>query len=170
MEPKATPARVRPAKPQDAPRILELVRELAAYEREPDAVEASLDDVRTALFGPQPRVHCLVAELDEPHGPVVAGMALWFVTFSTWRGRHGLWLEDLFVSPSYRREGVGRALLAQLAGICRDRGYARLEWQVLDWNVAAQDFYASLGAAPQDGWTVWRVDRDALARLAGDTP
>ena len=97
----------------------------------------------------------------------IAGMALWYITFSTWRGRHGIWLEDLFVSPRYRRFGLGRALLAELGRICQARGYPRLEWWVLDWNSPAQEFYRTLGAAPQDAWTVWRLDGTALAELGG---
>ena len=100
----------------------------------------------------------------------MVGLALWFVTFSTWRGRHGVWLEDLFVRPEHRRLGLGRALLRELATVCRDRGYRRLEWQVLDWNAPAQEFYTSLGAVAQDEWTTWRVDRQELVALAHDTP
>ena len=97
-------------------------------------------------------------------------MALWFVTFSTWRGRHGLWLEDLFVRPEYRRLGLGRSLLGTLAQLCTERGYRRLEWAVLDWNTPAEDFYRSIGAVPQTDWTVWRLDRAALDSLGGSAP
>jgi GNAT superfamily N-acetyltransferase len=161
-EPLAVPARsawrIRPARPDDVPGILRLVRELAAYEREPDAVRATAESFRVALFSTHPRVHCHVAEVDTPEGPVVAGMAIWLVNFSTWRGRHGLWLEDLFVVPAYRRLGLGRALLGTLAAICAERGYPRMEWWVLDWNGDAHEFYRGLGASPQSGWTVWRLD------------
>jgi GNAT superfamily N-acetyltransferase len=160
-----TPWRVRPAAPDDVEQIDGLVRELAVYEREPDAVQATVDDFRAALFGPNPRVHCHVAEVSGPDGPVIAGMALWFVSFSTWRGRHGIWLEDLFVQPEHRRLGLGRALLEALAQVCVERGYRRLEWWVLNWNTPAHDFYRSLGAEPQHDWTTWRVDADALTRL-----
>jgi GNAT superfamily N-acetyltransferase len=153
---------IRPAVPTDVAVLLELVRELAAYEREPDAVEATEPMLAEALFGPHPVASCHVAELD---GAVV-GFALWYVTFSTWKGRPGLWLEDLFVRPSARGSGLGKALLQELARVCIDRGYARFEWWVLDWNVDAQGFYRSLGARPEDEWTVWRVDGDALAALA----
>jgi GNAT superfamily N-acetyltransferase len=160
-----TPWRVRPAVPDDVEQIDALVRELATYEREPDSVKATVDDFRAALFGSNPRVHCHVAEISAPTGPKVVGMALWFVSFSTWRGRHGIWLEDLFVQPEHRRLGLGRALLEALAQICVERGYRRLEWWVLDWNTPAQDFYRSIGAEPQPDWTTWRVDEAALTRL-----
>lgn len=159
-----TPAvTIRPALPDDVPVIDALVHELAVYEKEPDAVEATPDDFATALFAPDPRVHCHVAEVRLPGGePQVVGMALWYVTFSTWRGRHGIWLEDLFVRPAHRGLGIGRQLLQALAAECSARGYARLEWWVLDWNTPAHGFYRSLGASPQDEWTVWRLDGEAL--------
>ena len=153
---------VRPARPDDVPAVHRLVRALAAYEEEPDAVEAGEDDLAAALFGPDPLVHCLVAE-DEG---VVVGTAVWFVSFSTWRGRHGIWLEDLFVRPAARGTGLGRALLQELARTCVERGYPRFEWWVLDWNAPAVGFYRSLGAVPQDEWTTFRVDGDALRALA----
>lgn len=154
---------IRPARLDDVPTIDALVHELAVYEKEPDAVEATPDDFAAALFGPDPRVHCHVAEVTPPGGePEVVGMALWYVTFSTWRGRHGIWLEDLFVRPAHRGLGVGRQLLQTLAAECTARGYARLEWWVLDWNTPAHGFYRSLGATPQDEWTVWRLDGEAL--------
>jgi GNAT superfamily N-acetyltransferase len=155
---------IRPATPAEVPVILALVRELAAYEKEPDAVEATEQMLHEALFGEQPAAHCHVAL--NPAGQVV-GFALWYVTFSTWKGRAGLWLEDLFVRPEARGLGLGKALLQELARVCVDRGYARFEWWVLDWNVSAQGFYKSLGARPEDAWTVWRVDGDALRELAG---
>lgn len=159
--------RVRPARPQDAVAIHGLVTALAEYEREPDAVEGGPEDFARVLFGENPLAHCHVAEVDDPErGPVVAGMALWYVSFSTWKTRHGLWLEDLFVLPEYRRLGLGRALLATLAQVCVERGYPRFEWWVLDWNTPAHAFYRSLGAVPQDEWTVWRMESDAIARTA----
>jgi GNAT superfamily N-acetyltransferase len=154
---------IRVASSTDVPVILELVRELAAYEREPDAVETTEAMLQEALFGPSPVASCHLAELD---GEVV-GFALWYVTFSTWKGRAGLWLEDLFVRPSARGHGLGKALLQALAGICVERSYARFEWWVLDWNVDAQGFYSSLGARAEDEWTVWRLDGEALAALGG---
>ena len=154
---------VRAAAPADVPVLLELVRELAAYEREPDAVEATEELLAVALFGPAPVASCSVA-LDDRGG--VVGFALWYVTFSTWKGRPGLWLEDLFVRPAARGTGLGRALLSELARTCVERGYPRFEWWVLDWNAPAIGFYRSLGAVPQDEWTTFRVDGDALRALA----
>jgi GNAT superfamily N-acetyltransferase len=158
----ARPA-VRAAVPGDVPVLLELVHELAAYEREPEAVEATEEMLTEALFGESPVASCHVAEQD---GQVV-GFALWYVTFSTWTGRPGLWLEDLFVRPAARGTGLGKALLQQLAAVCVERGWTRFEWWVLDWNAPAIGFYRSLGAVPQDEWTTFRVDGEALRRLAG---
>ncbi len=158
---------VRPAQPADVAVLLELVHELAAYEREPDAVEATEAMLAAALFGPAPVASCSVAL--GPDGGV-AGFALWYVTFSTWRGLPGLWLEDLFVRPAARGTGLGRALLQDLAATCVERGYARFEWWVLDWNAPAIGFYRSLGAVPQDEWTTFRVDGRALRELAGAGP
>lgn len=159
--------RVRRAQADDVPSIDALVRELAVYEREPDAVEATPDDFRAALFGPDPRAHCHVAEVGTDDGWQVVGIALWYVTFSTWRGKHGIWLEDLFVRPDHRELGLGRRLLQALAAECVEQGWPRLEWWVLDWNSPAHGFYRSIGALPQDEWTVWRLDDDALKTLAG---
>jgi GNAT superfamily N-acetyltransferase len=153
---------IREARPADVPVLLELVRELAVYEKEPDAVEATEELLAAALFGPAPVASCLVAEVD---GAVV-GFALWYVSFSTWQGRPGLWLEDLFVRPAARGHGLGKQLLQALAQVCVERGYGRFEWWVLDWNVDAQGFYRSLGARPEDDWTVWRVDGEQLQSLA----
>lgn len=153
---------VRWAEPADVPVILELVRELAAYEREPDAVEATEEMLREALHGEAPVAFCHVALRD---GAVV-GFALWYVTFSTWKGLPGLWLEDLFVRSSARGHGLGKALLQELAAVCVERGYPRFEWWVLDWNEPSIGFYRSLGAVPQDEWTVFRVDGEPLVRLA----
>jgi GNAT superfamily N-acetyltransferase len=144
---------IRPARVDDVPVIFSLVRELAEYEREPDAVEATEDDLREALFGPSPAAFCHVAE----HEGEVVGIALWFLNFSTWKGRYGIHLEDLFVRPSARGTGLGRALLLNLIEIAEERGYGRVEWSVLDWNTPAQDFYVKLGAKPMDEWTIWRV-------------
>jgi GNAT superfamily N-acetyltransferase len=156
---------IRTARPGDVPVVLELVHELAVYEKEPDAVEATERMLADALFGAAPVASCHVAEVD---GEVV-GFALWYVTFSTWKGLPGLWLEDLFVRPAARGSGLGRALLQALAQVCVERSYARFEWWVLDWNIDAQGFYRSIGARPEDEWTVWRVDGDALASL-GQAP
>jgi GNAT superfamily N-acetyltransferase len=152
---------IRPATAADVPVVLRLVHELAAYEREPDAVEATEEMLHAALFGPAPVASCHLAE----HDGQVVGFALWYVTFSTWKGLPGLWLEDLFVEPSARGHGLGKALLQELARVCVERGYARFEWWVLDWNVDAQGFYRSIGARPEDEWTVWRVDGEALTAL-----
>ncbi|MDT7544752.1 MAG: hypothetical protein QOE99_862 [Actinomycetota bacterium] len=152
---------IRQAGPADVPVLLELVHELAVYEKEPDAVEGTEQMLADALFGAMPVASCHVAEID---GEVV-GFALWYVTFSTWKGRPGLWLEDLFVRPAARGSGLGKALLQALAQVCVERDYARFEWWVLDWNVDAQGFYRSLGAQPQDVWTTGRVDGDALTQL-----
>jgi GNAT superfamily N-acetyltransferase len=153
---------IRPAREGDVPVVLTLVHELAAYEREADAVVATEDDFRAALFGADPRAHCLVAEGD---GGEVVGFAIYFVNFSTWLGTHGIYLEDLFVRPSARGGGHGRALLTELARIAVRSGYGRVEWAVLDWNSSAQGFYAALGAVPMDEWTTWRLTADALHQL-----
>jgi len=153
---------IRPARPSDAADIHRLVRELADYERSAGQVVATEDDLRRALFGEQPAVFALIAE----HDGAVAGFALWFLNYSTWTGRHGIYLEDLYVTPGLRGHGYGRALLAELARICVDRGYGRLEWSVLDWNAPAIGFYASLGAVPMDEWTVNRLTGPALLALA----
>jgi GNAT superfamily N-acetyltransferase len=153
---------VRQAEPADVPVLLALVRELAEYERAADAVEATEQLLEEALFGLGAVASCSVAVDD---GGDVVGLALWYVTFSTWKGRPGMWLEDLFVRPSARGLGLGRALLQTLAATCVERGYPRFEWWVLDWNESAQGFYRSLGARPEDEWTVWRVDGEALTAL-----
>lgn len=152
---------IRPATPADVPVLLELIRDLAAYEREPGAVQTTEATLHAALFGPAPQVFGLVAETS-----VVVGCAVWFVNFSTWTGRHGVYLEDLVVRESARGAGHGRALLAALAAICAQRGYARLEWSVLDWNAPALGFYRALGAEPLTGWSVHRVTGPALGALA----
>ncbi len=157
-----TPA-IRPAVPDDVPAILGFIRDLALFEREPDAVEATEPMLHAALFGPDPAAEVLIATRFE--API--GFALFFHTFSTWKGRRGLWLEDLYVTPEARGSGVGAALLAALAGIALDRGCARFEWTVLDWNTPAIEFYRARGAVAQDEWTVQRVSGDALRTLAG---
>lgn len=162
MELPPLPAGIRAAVPADVPLVLALVRELAAYEREPDAALATEADLRTALFGDDPVAHCLIAE----HDGAGAGMALWFRTFSTWTGRPGIHLEDLFVRPSARGRGLGLALVTALAAIAERNGWPRLEWAVLDWNTPAVEFYRSLGAGPMTGWSTFRLTGDALAALA----
>jgi len=145
--------------------VLGLIRELAEYEREPDAVEATEDQLHQVLFGPHPTVFCDVVEIDG----VMVGMAIWFLNFSTWLGRNGIYLEDLYVTPAHRGAGHGKALLAHLARRCVDAGYGRLEWSVLDWNTPAIDFYVGLGATGMDEWTTHRVTGDALVTLARQT-
>ena len=152
---------IRPATPADVPTILRFVRELAAFEREPDAVEATEADLHAALFGDSPAAEAVIAEAAEP-----LGFALFFHNFSTWTGRRGMYLEDLYVTPSARGQGVGAGLLRHLARIALDRGCARFEWSVLDWNVDAVRFYRSLGAVGMEEWTVQRVEGAALVRLA----
>src|SRR5688572_1441474 len=142
---------IRPATPADVPLILRFVRELAEYEREPDAAVATEELMHAALFGDDHVAHGLVASVDgEP-----AGFAIYFFNFSTWLGRPGLYLEDLYVAPRARRAGVGRALLARLAQIAVEKNCGRMEWAVLDWNEPAIKFYRSLGALPQDEWTTY---------------
>jgi GNAT superfamily N-acetyltransferase len=144
---------IRPAAAADVPAILGLVHELAAYERAANEVLATEADLASSLFGDSPVAFCHVAELD---GAVV-GFALWFRNFSTWLGKPGIYLEDLFVKPAARGHGIGKALLMTLVAIARERGYGRVEWSVLDWNSTAIGFYRSLGATPNDDWTVWRL-------------
>ncbi len=158
---------VRDATRDDVPELVRLVRELALYEKEPDAATATEDQFAAALFPEDgnPAAYALVAERD---GRVV-GMAIWFTSFSTWTGRHGLWLEDLFVEPEQRGLGIGKALLVRLAAICVERDWTRFEWWVLDWNTPSIEFYRSQGAVSQDAWTTFRVDGDALTTLAGSS-
>jgi GNAT superfamily N-acetyltransferase len=153
--------RVRRARPGDVPALVELVYGLAEYERAPEECRLTAEQLETALFGPEPKVFCHVAE----HEGVVAGCAIWFLSFSTWRGVHGIYLEDLFVRPETRGAGLGKALLTALAQECVRNNYERLEWSVLDWNTPAIDFYKSLGAHPQDEWTTYRLTDEPLTRL-----
>ena len=154
---------VRPATVADVPIILDLIRDLATYERAPNEVTATEEQLVDVLFGPRPAAEVLLAF--EQETPV--GFAVFFHNFSTWLGRPGLYLEDLFVRPEQRGKGYGRALLVHLAKIARERGCGRMEWAVLDWNEPAIQFYKKLGAAPQDEWTVFRLTRDGIAKLAG---
>jgi GNAT superfamily N-acetyltransferase len=153
---------LRRATPSDRPLLLALIRELAEYERLSHEVDATEETIAAALFGPSPRVFCEIAEWQgEP-----AGFALWFYSFSTFRGRHGIYLEDVFVRPAFRGKGVGTALLVNLARRCAVEQLPRLEWGVLDWNEPALAFYRALGAVPMDGWTKHRLSGEALSRLA----
>ena len=146
----------------DAPTILGFIKALAEYEREPDVVRTDEATLRSQLQSSAPPFECLIAE---DRGSAI-GFALFFHTYSTWRGRRGIWLEDLFVLPEARGRGAGKALLARVAAIAHARGCARLEWSVLDWNTPALDFYRALGAVPMDEWTTHRVTDDALVKLA----
>ncbi|HXS64535.1 MAG TPA: GNAT family N-acetyltransferase [Streptosporangiaceae bacterium] len=154
--------RIRPAGPGDVDRIYELIIELATYERSADKVESTVEDLRAALCAPEPALFGHVAEA----GGQIVGFALWFVNYSTWSGKHGIYLEDLYVRPEMRGAGTGKALLATLASICVQRGYKRLEWWVLDWNTPAIGFYESLGAMAMSDWTVNRLTGGPLADLA----
>ncbi|MDR3513621.1 MAG: GNAT family N-acetyltransferase [Caulobacteraceae bacterium] len=153
---------IRPAQPADAPLIYAFIRELAEYEKLLDEVEASQADIAAVLFGPAPRAFCDIAELD---GEAV-GFALWFYNLSTFTGRHGIYLEDLYVRPIARGAGAGKALLARLARRCLDEGLTRLEWAVLDWNAPAIAFYDRLGASAKSDWITRRLSGEALAELA----
>jgi GNAT superfamily N-acetyltransferase len=157
---------IRPATVADVPIILELIRALATYERAPNDVTATEDGLSKVLFGEKPAAEVLLAFENE----TAVGFAVFFHNFSTWLGRPGLYLEDLFVRPEDRGKGYGRALLIHLAKIARDRGCARMEWAVLDWNEPAIQFYRKLGGKPMDEWTVFRLTRDGIAKLADAAP
>jgi GNAT superfamily N-acetyltransferase len=144
---------IRPATVDDLPVILAMIGELAEYERAAESVVATEPDLRRALFDDAPAAWCHLGEVNGE----VAGFALWFRNFSTWLGRPGIYLEDLYVRPEARHNGLGKALLLHLVDLARERGYGRVEWSVLDWNEPAQGFYRSLGATPNDAWTVWRL-------------
>lgn len=155
---------VRPATESDCDRIHQLVVDLAEYERFAHEVKATPEQLRRALFGSQPAAYALVAE---DSAGEVAGFALYFVNFSTWEGEHGIYLEDLYVTPTRRGSGLGRGLLQSLAAIAVSRGYARFEWSVLDWNQPSIEFYTAMSAVPMEGWTVYRLAGDPLRRTAG---
>jgi GNAT superfamily N-acetyltransferase len=159
-------ATIRGVEERDVDAVVGLVHELAEYERAAEHCLLTGDQLRAALFGPAPALFGHVAEVAEGEGQrAVVGCALWFLNFSTWRGVHGLYLEDLYVQPAHRGGGIGRALLARLAAVCAERGLARLEWAVLDWNTPTVGFYRTLGAVPMDEWTVFRLDGAALEKL-----
>ncbi len=153
---------IRMAAPEDAPTIAALVRELAIFVKHEHHAKATPDDFRRHLFGPRPAAEAALAEL----GGKAVGFAMWFNTFSTFRGQPGLYLEDVFVRPEYRSRGIGKALLAAVAAQALERGCGRLEWSVLNWNAAAAGFYRSLGARPLDEYTVYRIDDEPLRKLA----
>jgi GNAT superfamily N-acetyltransferase len=156
---------VRPIRHDDVAAVVGLVRELAEYEKAPHEARMTEEQLSGALFGESPKLFGHVAE--GPDGGVV-GMALWFLNFSTWRGTHGIYLEDLYVQPAHRGSGLGRELLRTLAEICVERGYSRLEWWVLDWNTPSIEFYRAAGAVPMDEWTVFRLTDEALGDFAAD--
>jgi GNAT superfamily N-acetyltransferase len=153
---------IRAARPGDVPAIYRLIRELAEYEHSLPEVTGTEEDLRRSLFGANPAIYAHVATSDDD---AVAGFALWFLNYSTWTGTHGIYLEDLFVEPGVRGRGYGKALLAELARICAERGYARLEWAVLDWNTPSIEFYKALGALAMDEWDTYRLTGPALTAL-----
>ena len=153
---------IRPATKADLPAIMQLIHDLALYEKAPEAVETNEAEIGAALFADDPKVFCSIAD----HDGEVIGIAIWFLNFSTWLGKHGIYLEDLFIKPEYRGNGYGLAMLKHLAAVCSERGYGRFQWWVLDWNTSAIDFYTSLGAKTMDEWTVYRVYGKELDELA----
>lgn len=155
---------IRPATPADVETIVAMVHELATYERSADQCHLTVEGLAAALFAPRPALFGHVAVDDATGEPV--GFALWYVSFSTWSGAHGLYLEDLYVRPGARRGGYGEALVRTLAGIAVERGYPRLECVVLDWNEVATSFYRKLGAFSMDDWTTWRLTGEPLRALA----
>ncbi|WDK00940.1 GNAT family N-acetyltransferase [Xanthomonas campestris] len=159
------PLQIRSATPADAALLHELVTALAVYEREPDAVKATPEDLRASLFGDGATAHALLCE----QGGQVLGFAVYFFNYSTWLGRNGLYLEDLFVRPQARGQGAGLALLRHLAQLAVDKDCGRFEWSVLDWNQPAIEFYQAVGARPMEGWTVYRLDGERLAAFAAGT-
>jgi GNAT superfamily N-acetyltransferase len=153
---------IRPATPGDVPAIVSMIRELAEYEKAAHEVRVTEDQLRATLFGDKPAAYVHIAE----HDGEVAGFTLWFLTFSTWRGVHGIYMEDLYVRPQHRGGGHGLALVGELARTCAERGYQRLEWAVLDWNEPSIAFYERLGAVRQDEWLKYRLTDEPLQRLA----
>lgn len=153
--------KIRPAKREEVGEVLQLIQDLATYEKAPDQVEASKDDLLNTIFAKEPRVFCDLVEVDGQ----IAGMAIWFLNYSTWQAKHGIYLEDLYIKPEFRARGYGKALLKHLAQICDKEGYGRLQWWVLDWNSPAIEFYRSLGAEAMDEWTVYRTSGQALKDL-----
>jgi GNAT superfamily N-acetyltransferase len=154
---------IRPATASDVPAILQMIHDLAIYEKEPDAVRNTPEMLTASLFCEQPSVYATMAENDAGD---VQGFALWFLNYSTWEGVHGIYLEDLYVTPESRGEGHGKALLQYLADTAVERGYARVEWSVLDWNEPSINFYRKLGAVPMDGWSTFRLTGAALEAFA----
>jgi GNAT superfamily N-acetyltransferase len=159
---------VRPVTRADVPEVVAMVHDLAEYERLPDECHLTVDQLEAALFAEHPALFGLVAQADPPpaDGPALDGFALWFLNYSTWEGVHGIHLEDLYVRPERRGSGAGSALLHRLAATAVERGYARVEWSVLDWNAPSIAFYRSIGAVPMDGWSTFRLSGPALDRTA----
>ncbi len=155
---------IRPATVADTEEILALIYELAVYEKAPEEAKATREQIVEGFFGDNPKVFCEIVEADG----AIAGLAIWFLNYSTWQGKHGIYPEDLFIRPQYRGKGYGKALLKHLAAICEERGYGRFQWWVLDWNTPAIEFYKSLGAKAMDSWTVYRVSEEALTKLANE--
>jgi len=153
--------KIRPARQEEVGVVLQLIHDLAVYEKAPNEVEATEKELLETIFSSDPKVFCDLVEVDGE----IAGMAIWFLNYSTWQGKHGIYLEDLFIKPEYRGRGYGKALLKHLAKICDDKGYGRFQWWVLDWNSPAIEFYRSLGAIAMDEWTVYRVSGQALKEL-----
>ncbi|MGS0688238.1 N-acetyltransferase family protein [Nakamurella sp. GG22] len=158
--------RIVPIEPDDVPAVVQLVYDLAEYERLRENCLLTVDQLRDALFGPSPALFGLVSRADG----IVVGYALYFLNFSTWEGVHGIYLEDLYVRPDVRGSGLGKAMLVALAELAVERGYARVEWSVLDWNRLSIDFYEALGAVPMDGWTTYRLTGPALRQVALPEP
>lgn len=157
--------KIRLAQPTDVEDIHHLIYELAVYEKAPEQMIATIDQVASSLLSESPVAFCHVAEVD---GKIV-GIALWFLNYSTWLGKPGIYLEDLFVQPQYRGLGIGKGFMQTLAALCVERGYERFQWWVLDWNKPSIDFYQSLGAEPMDEWTVFRLSGDALKKFASES-
>jgi GNAT superfamily N-acetyltransferase len=153
---------IRAARLDDVDEILALIYELAVYEKAPEEAKATREQIIESFFCENPKVFCELVEIDGE----IAGCAIWFLNYSTWLGKHGIYLEDLFVRPQYRGKGYGKALLKYLASICDERGYGRFQWWVLDWNEPSIEFYKSLGAVAMDEWTVYRVSGNPLKKLA----
>jgi len=156
---------IRLAVKEDGPRILQLIKDLAEYERAPLEAKATLEQIEESLFSQHPVAYCHVAE----DNGLVVGISIWFLNYSTWVGKPGIYLEDLYIDPAHRGKGFGLALLKELAKICVERDYERLQWWVLDWNEPSIEFYKSIGAVAMDEWTVYRVSGDALKKLGADS-
>jgi GNAT superfamily N-acetyltransferase len=153
--------KIRPARQEEVGIVLQLIHDLAVYEKAPNEVEATEKELLETIFSSDPKVFCDLVEVDGE----IAGMAIWFLNYSTWQGKHGIYLEDLFIKPEFRGRGYGKALLKHLAKVCDEKGYGRFQWWVLDWNTPAIEFYRSLGAVAMDEWTVYRVSGQALKDL-----